>query len=155
MKNWIEILEGNYFGDSGAGAIIQAKDTGRILVVRRSSRVNEPLTYSIVLSGKIDAEEDPYAAAKREVKEETGYTGKILKSYIIDVFTDENDNEQWSEIFTFTTYKFVVPHEFDPKINWETQSVFWWDGKRDIKGQLHFGTKSLLKKYYNKIFRNN
>ena len=63
-----------FWGKQGAGCIILAKDTGRILVPLRSMHVEQPNTWG-VWGGAINSDEDPKIAAKREVEEEAGYTG--------------------------------------------------------------------------------
>ena len=139
MKNFLALLEERrYWGKSAVGLIIKAEDTGNILVLRRSSRVNEPGTYSITISGKIDGGENAMQALLREVEEELKYSGKIDNPKLFYEFKD-ND-------FTFNTYITKVPEEFIPKLNWEHISCFWWNMKKKIKGELHFGTKELLRK---------
>jgi 8-oxo-dGTP pyrophosphatase MutT (NUDIX family) len=144
------INERSYWGTSGAGAIIQAKETGNILVLRRSRHVNEPNTLSIVASGAIDSGERPLQAAIREMKEELKYEGEILSRKLIDVFTDI---DELGYTFKFYTFKFVIPKEFEPTLNWETDKFFWWNGKDKLNGKFHFGTERLLKNKRGVIFK--
>jgi 8-oxo-dGTP pyrophosphatase MutT (NUDIX family) len=164
MKCWTNILKENnlferrYFGKSAVGVIIKSKNTNKILVLKRSKDVFDGNTFTITTSGKVDGDESPIDAAKREIQEELQYKGKFLTFKKIDVFKDKNyyvddDGEKtFGDEFTFYTYFAVVPKEFKPKLNWEHTESFWWGGVRDIKGKMHFGTKSLLKKYKKKIF---
>lgn len=137
------ILERIYWGNEAVGFLVFADDTERLLTLLRSSRVNEPLTWSITVSGKVDQGETPIEAAKRELLEETKYKGKINSIKKFDIFKDESDD---GSEFTFTSYIIHVPKEFIPILNKEHNKAFWWDGKEPIDGKLHFGTKRLLKK---------
>ena len=144
MKSFKEILtERTYWGNNASGFIIYAADTKKILCVLRSSRVSEPHTWSITISGKIDGNESPIEAARREMKEELKYSGITSVPKVFDVYEDTDDD---GNKFTFTTYFIAVPHEFTPLLNWEHKKAFWWNGKDIIDGKLHFGTKRIIKK---------
>ena len=152
FKKFIKVenlFEKKYFGSSAVGVIIMAKDTGRILILKRSKDVFDGGTYSIVASGKVDENEKPVHAAKREIQEELDYKGKFLSFKLFDIFKDKNDSEEFDDDFIFYTYFAMIPKEFKPKLNWEHDLCFWWNGKDKIKGKVHFGTKRLLKKIKN------
>lgn len=154
FENYIN--EKTYFGNQAVGVIIKSRETGRILVVKRSKKVFEGGTYSITVSGKVDNGESAETAAYREVSEELRYKGQIYLK-ILDVFQDFNDSEgfgdQFKGQFTFFTYLGLVGDEFTPRLNWESRSAFWWDGQDKIKGKLHSGTTRLLKRYRRRLFR--
>jgi 8-oxo-dGTP pyrophosphatase MutT (NUDIX family) len=124
-----------FWGRMGAGALLVAADTGRVLLLRRSSEVNEPLTWGTI-GGAIDGREDPETAARREVKEETRYDGP-LSMHSAYVFQDGN--------FKYYNFIGVVPHEFKPVLNWENERAAWVNLQeaRKVRG-LHFGLRALL-----------
>ena len=138
FKNYI--TEKSYFGDKAVGVILKAKNTGKILVLQRAQKVMDGGTQTITVSGKVDGTESTKQAVYREVMEETQYTGR-LKLKLLDVFKDKNDKPEFNDIFEFYTYIATVPYEFKAILNWEHRHAFWWNGKDNINGELHFGTK--------------
>ena len=146
------ILEKGYFGNKGVGVILKAERTGRILVLQRAIKTMDGGTQTITISGKVDGKESLKQAAIREIKEETRYTDKLYLR-LLDVFKDNNDKPEFNEVFEFYTYIATVPYEFEPRLNWEHRHAFWWNGRDKINGEIHFGTKRLLKKYKKRIFR--
>jgi len=76
-----------YWGTAGAGAIILAKRTGRILLPYRSGAVEQPHTWG-VWGGAIDSNEDPSSAVKRELSEEVGYSLQIDELIPLYVYED-------------------------------------------------------------------
>src|SRR5690348_9904949 len=105
-----------YWGNEAAGAIIIAKDTGRILLPKRSEKINyEPGTWG-TWGGKIDAGETPKEAVAREIYEETGVDG-VEKIYPLYTYTDEE--------FNYHNFLVLVPFEFAPKLNWENSTSTW------------------------------
>jgi 8-oxo-dGTP pyrophosphatase MutT (NUDIX family) len=124
---------GKYWGNSGAGALFYATDTGRYLLAFRSEYVNEPNTWG-VWGGKLDKGETPEQAVHREITEETGYHGQY-KLKPIFVFQDHD--------FKYHNFIAEVPEEFKPKLCWETEK-FGWFALDDFPQPLHFGVKKLL-----------
>lgn len=124
---------GQFWGSAGAGVLFYAQDTGRVLFALRSDEVNEPGTYG-VWGGAIDYKEDPLAAARREAREEAGYTGEIE---FRKLYTYRKDG------FTYTTFLGTVPHEFKPRLNWESADAVWAE-PGEWPSPLHFGVKALL-----------
>lgn len=123
-----------FWGNRGAGILIIAQDTGRLLLVHRSPYVNEPGTWGIP-GGKIDDEdESPNHAAKREAQEELGYTGSI-QIQPAHVFKAGD--------FRFHNFIGVVPTEFKAKLDWENDDADWYSID-DLPSPLHFGIESLL-----------
>ena len=129
-----------FWGKQGAGCIILAIDTKRILLPLRSNSVQQPNTWG-TWGGAIDSNENPQEAAKREIKEESGYNGNV-KMIPLSVFQKN----------TFKYYNFlaIVENEFEPNLNWETQSYDWFDFGNWPR-PLHFGLDWLLKKDSEKI----
>lgn len=143
-ENWREgdedhaqaLQQTGYWGRQGAGAIILAKDTGRILLPLRSRLVEQPNTWG-VWGGAIDEEEDPASAVRRELSEEVGYNLQIDELIPMYVFEDPRVG------FKYSNFLAVVPTEFKPKLNWETQNFMWIEFGKWL-APLHFGLKSLL-----------
>lgn len=142
------LLTTGFWGRQGAGAIIIAQDTGRILLPHRSRNVQEPNTWG-TWGGAIDSKENPETAAKREVEEEAGYSGNIkmipLAIFKKDTFKKNTGEKNTGEKNTFKYYNFaaIVDHEFEPKLNWETQG-YKWVNFGDWPTPLHPGLKWLL-----------
>jgi hypothetical protein len=74
------------------------------------------------------------SAARREAREETGYTGEIefKKLYVYR-----------KDGFTYTTFLGEIPTEFKPRLNWESSDSVWAD-PGEWPSPLHFGVKALL-----------
>jgi 8-oxo-dGTP pyrophosphatase MutT (NUDIX family) len=123
------------WGSRGAGILVVACDTGRILMLKRSEQVNEPGTWGFP-GGKIDPRENARTAASRELGEETGYDGPLIVS-AEPIFVFEEPN------FKFMTYMGRVEEEFDPWLNWESDDAKWVQLGRWPR-PLHFGVKALV-----------
>lgn len=136
------LLKTGFWGKQGAGSLVLATSTGRILLPHRSSRVEQPNTWG-VWGGAIDSKEDPKEAAKRELQEEAGYHGSITM-IPLSVFQKN----------TFKYYNFlaIVEEEFQPKLNWETQD-YVWTTLEELPSPLHFGVEWLLLRDKDKIQR--
>lgn len=123
-----------FWGKRAAGALLLARDTGRLLVLRRSRNVMEPLTWGTA-GGAIDRGEDPEESARREIQEELDYFGPV-----------EMHPAHVYESGTFRYYNFigVVPIEFEPELNWENDKYKWVEFDQMPK-PLHYGLKALLR----------
>lgn len=124
---------GQFWGSAGAGCVFYAEDTGRILLPLRSAYVNEPGTWG-VWGGAIDPGEDARAAVLREVHEEAGYSGAMRLTQAF-VFTKGT--------FRYTTFVALVPKEFKPRLNWETEKSAWVAPDK-LPSPLHFGLRAAL-----------
>lgn len=129
-----------FWGKQGAGCIIVAKNTGRILLPHRSAHVLEPHTWG-TWGGAIDSDEDPQEAARREVEEEAGYSGS---ADLIPLAVFQKGN------FKYHNFLAVVNDEFRPQLNWETQDYDWFEFG-DWPSPLHMGLEWLLQKDGTKI----
>lgn len=126
-----------FWGNVAAGCLPICTSTKRILLNYRSIYVNEPHTYAL-FGGKIDDDENPEEAARREMYEETRYTGKLE---LIPVYVFHNDNN------TFEYHNFLgfVDHEFRPKLNWESEGFIWVTFDQLVKlDNKHPGLELLL-----------
>jgi 8-oxo-dGTP pyrophosphatase MutT (NUDIX family) len=124
---------GQFWGSKGAGCVMYAESTGRLLLALRSPYVNEPNTWG-VWGGKLDNNETPEQAAIREVKEEAGFSGKVTLKQA-HTFTKGD--------FTYTTFVAFIPDEFTPHLDWETQS-FRWVEPGEWPSPLHFGLQAAI-----------
>jgi len=132
-----------FWGRRGAGCIIIAKDTGRILLPFRSKRpppgrttghVEQPHTWG-TWGGAIDRGENPIEAAQREVQEEAGYRGPVQ---MIPLYVFKRGE------FHYYNFLAVVQNEFEPVLDWETETSTWvYPG--EWPQPLHFGLAALLK----------
>ena len=123
---------GKFWGSAGAGGVFYAEDTGRLLLAYRSGYVNEPHTWG-VWGGAVDENETPEQAVKREIREETGYSG----SYTLEPIWVYRKGD-----FRYHNFLIRVPHEFSPKLCWETEGFLWTLPPKSPK-PLHFGLKAL------------
>lgn len=123
-----------FWGRRGAGCVIMARDTGRFCIAHRSNRVEQPGTWG-TWGGAIDEGEDPRLAVKRELAEESGYTG-AMKLVPLFTFTHKSG-------FTYYNFLAVVEREFKPRLNWETQGSDWVEYGA-WPSPLHPGLKALL-----------
>lgn len=136
--DWFEDEPQDKYWDSGlgaAGCIFIAKDTGRILLAHRSSKVLEPNTWG-TWGGKVDEGETPKDAVVREIEEETGYSGRYKLSHLW-TFKDPEVG------FQYHNYLVLVQFEFTPQLNWESSNSKWVEWG-EWPSPLHFGLKALL-----------
>ncbi len=123
-----------FWGRQGAGCIFLALDTGRLCIAHRSRAVEQPGTWG-TWGGAIDSFESPETAVRREVREESGYNGK-LNLVPLYVFSHPSG-------FKYYNYLAVIQTEFIPQMDWETQG-FTWCYLDDLPSPLHQGLVSLL-----------
>jgi 8-oxo-dGTP pyrophosphatase MutT (NUDIX family) len=123
----------------GAGIIPFCEKTKRFLLGFRSCYVLEPNTYG-GFGGKLDIDEGIdetiEMAAKRELEEETGFSGniKLIKGF---VFKEIN--------FEYHNYIGLVSEEFHPVLNWENDESRWmtYDELLRLRSK-HFGLDRFL-----------
>jgi len=122
-----------FWGKQAAGCIIVSNRTKRVLLPFRSLGVEQPHTWG-TWGGAIDESESPEAAVRREVAEETGYSGSIgmVPLYVFRKGT-----------FAYHNFLAIVEDEFQPTLDWETESARWFEfGK--WPSPLHFGLAGIF-----------
>lgn len=130
------LKETGFWGTQGAGCLILARSTGRLLFNLRSAEVLEPHTYG-TWGGAIDAKESPMQAVLRELREEAGYHGPV-KLHAMAIFVAPKG------VFKYFNYIAVVDNEFDPELDHESAGSAWVAfGK--WPSPLHRGAQFLLK----------
>ena len=127
-----------FYGNQGAGCVFLAQDTKRFLLAHRSSAVEQPGTWG-VWGGAINAREDPKTSATREAEEESGYSGQI-KMIPLYVFEAKKNGKV---VFKYFNFLAVIPTEFTPRLNWESQG-FQWCEFGSWPSPLHFGVSAVL-----------
>ena len=129
-----EALENTgFFGAQAAGCIALAKTTGRILILLRSEKVEQPLTWGNC-GGAYHSDEQPIVAAKRELIEETGYVGNAS---MIPLLLFKKGT------FKYSNFLAIVDHEFDPILGWEANDHKWCEFG-NWPEPLHFGLTALF-----------
>ncbi|QBQ74479.1 hydrolase [Burkholderia phage BcepSauron] len=123
----------NYWGKVCAGCLIMAADTGRFLMPLRSEGVSDPNCWG-TWGGAVDHGENVSQAVRREVQEEAGYRGPVKLMPLL-VFRGHG--------MSYQNFLAIVPHEFEPTLNWETAQAVWVDEVSDVQ-PLHVGVKALL-----------
>lgn len=116
-----------------AGCLAMAESTGRLLLPFRSGDVQQPHTWG-TWGGSCDQYESPTATAIREFREETGYLDKI--SLMVPLYVFKRDN------FRYYNFLIMVPQEFEPQLNWETERAAWIE-YGDWPQPMHPGLRAL------------
>lgn len=133
--HWAARRETGFFGRQGAGCIILARSTNRILIAQRGHGCEEAGTWGS-WGGAIDDGESPVEAVRREVAEETGADVEIEEIVPLYVFQKGT--------FRYSNFLVIVPEEFHPRIiNWETANYEWCEFGH-WPHPLHFGLQALF-----------
>lgn len=144
MKEQQAYDNGNFFGKKGAGIIFYCETTNRILLGLRSEMVNEPNTWNGI-GGRVEDDENPKEAAKREVREEAFIGGSYSNLELFYIFKSNN--------FSYYNYLVKVKKEFNPKPSDEMSKFNWFD-LNNLPKKLHFGFKASFKNLIKKINEN-
>lgn len=142
-----ELDKTGFWGKQGAGSIIMAKTTGRLLIQKRSDFVEEPGTWG-TWGGAIDSNLSPVDGATKEFEEETGKSKTYIREKIpLYVFKHPTG-------FSYYNFLFVVDDEFIPhptsEHDWEVGG-FKWVEFGEWPNPLHFGLIELLKHDFEKV----
>lgn len=125
-----------YYGSRGAGCLVVARSTGRLLLPLRSGEVQEPGTYG-VWGGAVDPGLTPEQAALRELRQESGldHRGELVP---LMVYAPEGSS------FRYHNFLVVVDEEFEPVLN-EEHDLAVWASLDALPKPLHFGVEALLR----------
>lgn len=112
-----------------AGCVIVAEDTGRWCLQQRSDTVTDPGVWS-TWGGGSEPGETVTETVLRELAEESGYTGPVTL-HLVDSSP------------SYATFMARVPHEFEPRINSESQDWQWCEPDQ-LPHPLHPGLTQTL-----------
>jgi 8-oxo-dGTP pyrophosphatase MutT (NUDIX family) len=124
-----------FWGKRGAGVLMIARGTGRVLLTLRSSGVRNPGTWGLP-GGALEEGESPESGARREAAEELGFSGPI-ELYPAHVFRAEG--------FIYYNFVGIVGSEFEPVLDWENDAAEWFE-RDDLPSPLHFGVQELFQR---------
>jgi 8-oxo-dGTP pyrophosphatase MutT (NUDIX family) len=145
LKTFKEYLsEQKFWGTQAAGTVFIAKDTNRILFLKRSGEEDsEQGHWEITVGGKRDPEDFTIANTRdREAGEELGIAIDVLDTISLEVFMSAGDNHKGFKYYSFAK---IVPSEFTPKLSEEHSDYKWVNVKtEEIPTPLHFGAEHLL-----------
>jgi 8-oxo-dGTP pyrophosphatase MutT (NUDIX family) len=132
VPNWKDRDGRSFFGQEASGVYILARDTGRILALKRSDNVRESRTWGIP-GGKTEEGETPEQGATREVREEIGYKGADFDLLPLTSFKTKDGR------FQYNNFLAVVDKEFRPSLDHETEAFKWVDSLDKWPDPLHPG----------------
>jgi 8-oxo-dGTP pyrophosphatase MutT (NUDIX family) len=124
-----ETVNENTSEPQAAGCIIVAEDTGRWCLQQRSDTVSDPGVWSTWGGGR-EPGETLEQTVRRELAEEGGYTGPLKLEPLMM-------NQRYA------TYIGHVPHEFEPRLNSESQDSCWVEAG-DWPSPMHPGVAAAL-----------
>lgn len=104
-------VEDKHSEPGSAGCVLLAEDTGRWGLQRRSDRVNDSGLWACWGGGR-DPGESLEQTVRRELAEESGYTGDLT---LVPLHKNSR----------YATYIGIVPQEFKPRINHESDAWCW------------------------------
>lgn len=99
-----------------SGVLIIARDTGRMLLLLRSSDSSKPKTWAL-LSGGVEEEETHFEAVQRETQEEVGFDPSKIDYYY--------NGREYKGDLEFHFYLGFVDEEFIPVLDSENDDYTW------------------------------
>lgn len=125
-----------------AGVLVKCNETGRILLLLRNDKGDEPNTWALV-SGGIEPGEDVLEGLKREVSEEMQIDPNIISYKFIEknYFTSKN--------LEFHYYEGLTNSEFIPTLDHENLD-FLWCNENDLPSPLYPNLLSKIKNFLKK-----
>ena len=121
-----------------AGMIVFAQSTGRMLLLLRSQRVSEPMTWDIPggLCNSDVVDEPLLQCALREFAEETQSPyqprGPLSPFFVLN----RSD-------LSYSTFIGYVPDEFEAELDWEHDGYGWFS-LDSLPAPLHYGVQAIL-----------
>mgnify|MGYP001586094067 CR=1 FL=1 len=129
----------------GAG-IILLNSNNEVLLLLRDDRVDIPFPNMWdIPGGKVEINEDPEFAVRREMNEELGIAN-LRKINLFKIITSENLTD-----YIFWKKLELNPHEIDLK---EGQRIEYFNLDRIRKTKLAFNYNSVLEEFYDKMLTN-
>jgi hypothetical protein len=119
-----------------AGGIFLAQDTKRFLFLLRTQGKTAG-TWGLVGGRQEPQDVTPYGTLTREISEEIGNCGNIIKTIPLELFTSSDQQ------FQYNTYVLIVEKEFIPVLNQEHSGYAWCSYDKWPK-PLHQGVKNSL-----------
>jgi 8-oxo-dGTP pyrophosphatase MutT (NUDIX family) len=119
-----------------AGGIFLAQDTKRFLFLLRTQGKTAG-TWGLVGGRQEPQDVTPYGTLTREISEEVGNCGNIIKTIPLELFTSSDQQ------FQYNTYVIIVEKEFIPRLNDEHSGYAWCSYDKWPK-PLHQGVKNSL-----------
>lgn len=123
-----------------SGALFYAKNTKRILLLRRSPGKNGD-SWGLVGGGN-EEWETPWEGLQREILEEIGFVPDIIKTIPLETFVSRDTK------FNFHTYFCVIEDEFIPLLNHEHTGYAWCTLNKWPK-PLHHGLRNTFQSKIN------
>lgn len=126
-----------------SGGVLFKKEDGEIKIALIRPKGKDVLTLP---KGLVEKNEDPEVTAIREVAEETGFEGRILKkigdvSYWFQI-KEENARCKKTVHFYLIEYTGATPHGHD----WEVEEVLWLPIDEAIKRSTYKTDKEIIKR---------
>jgi 8-oxo-dGTP pyrophosphatase MutT (NUDIX family) len=135
-EEWVPGVRGYHYA---VGCLLLAADTLNFSFQLRAPGSDTPNTWGC-WGGSIDGNEEAFAALKRELKEETGYTGETR---IYPLMTNYNQDRQ----FQYYNNLVLIPHQFEvnppPEFAKESAGNTWVQ-YNEWPTPLHPGLQELL-----------